>query len=112
MRIFSPRVARGVLTAIVLTSLGASSAGAPVIRVVPDGLLDVEQSSDAIVRYTLDGSDPGRDAGVWLAPVDLPPGYTLKARSFAADGTPEGDVTVREAPLEGARTPSTLVPLT
>jgi lysophospholipase L1-like esterase len=64
------------------------------------------------VRYTIDGSDPGRDAGVWLSPVDLPPGYTLKARTFSADGTPIGDVTVREAPPAGARTPSTLVPVT
>jgi lysophospholipase L1-like esterase len=49
---------------------------------------------------------------VWLAPVDLPAGYTLKARTFGADGAPIGTVTVREASSGGTRTPSTLVPVT
>ena len=39
---------------------------------------------------------------MWLAPVELPPGYTLKARAFSADGTPIGDVAAREAPPAGA----------
>jgi lysophospholipase L1-like esterase len=104
---------RFIVTSTVLATFATAAADAPVIRSRPDGLLDVERSSaGAIVRYTIDGSDPGRDAGVWLSPVNLPPGYTLKARTFSADGTPIGDVTVREAPPAGARTPSTLVPVT
>jgi lysophospholipase L1-like esterase len=64
------------------------------------------------VRYTLDGTDPGQDAGVWLAPVELPPGFTLKARAFSTTGAPVGGVVVRESPASGPRTPSTLVPVT
>ena len=65
------------------------------------------------MRYTLDGSDPTRDAGEWLAPVRVPPGYTVKARAIAADGTPVGSVATWSAPpAAGPRTPSTLVPVT
>ena len=104
---------RCLLATSVLATLGAAASDAPVIRVRADGLLDVEPSSPgAIVRYTLDESDPGRDAGVWLAPVTLPHGYTLKARTFAADGTAVGALTVRESASAGPRTPSTLVPVT
>jgi lysophospholipase L1-like esterase len=104
---------RFLVATAVLATLAAATADAPVIRTRADGLLDVEPPlSDAIVRYTVDGSDPGRDAGVWLAPVNLPAGYTLKARAFSPDGAPVGDITVREAPATGPRTPSTLVPVT
>lgn len=96
-----------------LATLAAATADAPVIRSRPDGLLDVRPPAPgAIVRYTLDGSDPGRDAGVWLAPVGLPAGYTLKARAFSRDGAPIGDVTVRKTASAITRIPSTLVPLT
>jgi lysophospholipase L1-like esterase len=87
----------------------AGAARAQTIRERPDGLLDVDAPAGAVVRYTLDGSDPDKSAGVWLAPVDLPAGYTLKARAFAPDGGPLGGVVVRQRAL---RTPSTLVPVT
>jgi lysophospholipase L1-like esterase len=96
-----------------LSTIAPAAADAPVLRARPDGLLDLDPPpSGSVVRYTLDGSDPDRSAGVWLAPVNLPPGYTLKARTFASDGTPIGAVTVREAPRAAALTPSTLVPVT
>jgi lysophospholipase L1-like esterase len=102
------------LAAAALGALATARSDAPVIRARADGLLALEPSQPgAVVRYTLDGSDPGRDAGVWLAPVSLPPGYTLKARRFAPDGTPIGHVTIREAlPPAVSRLPSTLVPVT
>jgi lysophospholipase L1-like esterase len=87
----------------------AVAARAQTIRERPDGLLAVDAPAGAVVRYTLDGSDPDKSAGVWLAPVDLPAGYTLKARAFAPDGSPLGDVVVRQRAL---RTPSTVVPVT
>ncbi len=90
------------------------AAEAPVIRARPDGLLDVTPPKGAaVVRYTLDGSDPDRGAGAWLAPVKLPGGYTLKARAFTSGGAPVGDLVVKEAPTAtGPKTPSTLVPVT
>src|SRR3954467_8836567 len=70
---------RFIVTSTVLATIATAAADAPYIRSRPDGLLDVDSASaGAIVRYTIDGSDPGRDAGVWLSPVNLPPGYTLK----------------------------------
>jgi lysophospholipase L1-like esterase len=106
-------VRRLLLAAAVLTTIAAAAVQAPVIRARSDGLLVLEAPPPgAVVRYTIDGSDPDRSAGVWLAPVKLPPGYTLKARTFGADGTPVGEITVREAPGAVARRPSTLVPVT
>jgi lysophospholipase L1-like esterase len=102
-----------LLFAVFLTSVCvAATAPAQTIRTRSDGLLDIDAPSGVVVRYTLDGSDPDKSAGVWLAPVNLPAGYTLKTRAFAADGTPTTDVIVKEAPAAGSRTPSTLVPVT
>src|SRR5687768_2678639 len=66
---------------------------APSIVARADGRLDISvPPAGAVMRYTLDGTDPTRDAGEWLAPVRVPPGYTLKARAIDADGTPVTDV--------------------
>src|SRR5215216_4771280 len=106
-------LSRFLVATTVVATLAAATADAPVIRTRTDGLLDVESSSPgAIVRYTVDGSDPGPDAGVWLAPVSLPAGYTLKARAFSQDGAPVSEITIKVAPPAGTRTPSTLVPVT
>ena len=104
---------RWVLVALIaLSALGAIAADAPAIRTNAAGLLEVDAAPGTTVRYTLDGSDPDRGSGVWLAPVDLPAGYTLKARGFAPDGNAVGNVAVRESPATGTRKPSTLVPVT
>ncbi len=100
------------LFAAVIALVSAAAAPAQTIRTRPDGLLDVDAPAGATVRYTLDGSEPDKSAGIWLAPVDLPSGYTLKARAFAADGTPVGNVVVKAAAAAASRKPSTLVPLT
>lgn len=65
-----------------------------------------------VVRYTLDGKDPTKDAGVLLAPVQVPSGYTLKARTFSADNTVFSAVASIAGPTNGTRPPSTLVPVT
>ena len=64
-------------------ALPAATVAAQTIRARADGLLEVTDAPPGtVVRYTLDGTDPTRDAGVWLAPVDVPAGYTVKARAF------------------------------
>jgi lysophospholipase L1-like esterase len=103
---------RVVIAVLSLSALGAIAANAPAIRTNAAGLLEVDAAPATTVRYTLDGSDPERGSGVWLAPVDLPAGYTLKARAFAPDGSPVSDVAVRESSARGTRKPSTLVPVT
>ena len=109
------QLAQALGCAFVLATLTATAAAqSPVVRTRSDGLLEATPPTiTAIVRYTLDGSEPEQSAGVWLAPVNLPPGYTLKARAFTSEGDPLGDVVVMEAPpAPGPRTPSTLVPVT
>jgi lysophospholipase L1-like esterase len=80
-----------------------------------DGLWEAPSPpAGTVLRYTLDGTEPTRDAGEWLAPVDVPPGYVLKVRAFSADGTAIGGVATRETPLPAgtARTAASLVPVT
>jgi len=107
------RLMRLLLAGYALTALAAATTvDAQTIRTRPDGLLDVEAPAGAVVRYTLDGSDPDKSAGVWLAPVEVPGGYTLKTRAFAADGSPIGEVVVQHSPAAASPAPSTLVPVT
>ncbi len=97
--------------ALLLTPLCAGEA--PVLHVRADGRLDVSAPpAGTVIRYTLDGTVPTRDAGEWLAPVAAPPGYTVKAQAFTPDGTAVGEVATWTAAPAATRTPSTLVPLT
>lgn len=94
-------------------TLPASTAAAQTIRARPDGLLEVADAPPGtVVRYTLDGTDPSRDAGVWLAPVDVPAGYTLKARAFTPDHRPVGTPLAWASRATGPRLASTVVPVT
>ncbi len=102
-----------VATVLVAAAAVGVTAQSPTITPRADGRLDVSSApSGTVVRYTLDGSEPAREAGEWLAPVSVPPGYTLKARAVTADGTPVGEVATWSAPEDGPRLPSTLVPVT
>ena len=94
-------------------ALSAAPAGAQTIRARADGLLEVtDVPPGTVVRYTLDGTDPTRDAGVWLAPVDAPGGYTVKARAFTPDHAPVGTQVEWVSRATGPRIASTLVPVT
>lgn len=100
--------------ALGLTLGGAlPEATAQTIRARADGLLEVTDTPPGtVVRYTLDGTNPTRDAGVWLAPVHAPAGYTVKARAFASDHTPVGAQAEWVSQATGPRIASTLVPVT
>jgi hypothetical protein len=94
-------------------ALPAATVAAQTIRARADGLLEVTDAPpESVVRYTLDGTDPTRDAGVWLAPVDVPAGYTVKARAFTPDHTPVGTPLEWASRATGPRIASTLVPVT
>lgn len=110
---------------LIAACAAAVPAEAQTIRVRADGLLEVADAPpDTVVRYTLDGTEPTRDAGVWLAPVNVPAGYTVKARAFTADHTPVGTPMTWTPPAtaataatattaaKGPRIASSLVPVT
>lgn len=67
-----------------------------------------------VIRYSIDGSDPGPKGGPYLAPIVLPAGGTVKARAYTEDRKTKSDLF--EAKFEavaGAKPlPSTLVPCT
>jgi lysophospholipase L1-like esterase len=111
------RMTLGIAAVTAVLTLAATLLGgtaeAQTIRARADGLLEVvDVPTAAVMRYTLDNSEPTRDAGVWLAPVELPAGYTVKARAFTADHTPIGTLVERTTPATGTRIASTLVPVT
>jgi lysophospholipase L1-like esterase len=63
-----------------------------------------------VVRYTLNGKDPDFSAGIFLAPIELPEGGTVKAAAF--DGNKRvGEVRTQVVPGPGPKN-TALVPLT
>ena len=65
----------------------------PEIRRDSDGVVTITGTgTHTVIRYTLDGRDPERDAGAYLAPIVLPHGGTVKARAFSANDTVKGPV--------------------
>lgn len=109
----APLIAAVILAGTVLAARQA--APPPTLAIGNGGLVTVPAAAPGtVVRYTLDGTDPVRDSGPWLAPVAVPPGYQLKARAFTVDGTPVGDIAVHDGPPTGGspRPPTSVVPVT
>jgi lysophospholipase L1-like esterase len=69
---------------------------------------------DAVIRYSVDGSDPGPKTGSYLAPILLPGGGTVKARAFSQDRKQMSELAeMTFEPLAGVTAPpATLVPCT
>ncbi|MBM3868623.1 MAG: hypothetical protein FJ384_06810 [Verrucomicrobia bacterium] len=73
------------------------------VTVVPEKPTDV-------IRYTLNGKDPDFSAGVYLAPIELPEGGTVKAAAFEGNKR-VGQTVTQSVPGTGPRN-TALVPLT
>ena len=73
----------------------------------------VPASPTEIVRYTLNGKDPDFSAGVYLAPIGLPEGGTVKAAAFEGNKL-VGKVSTLPIQFDGSNGPknSALLPLT
>lgn len=67
-----------------------------------------------VIRYSIDGSDPGPKGGPYLAPIVLPAGGTVKARAWSEDRKVKSDLfEAKFDALPGAKPlPATLVPCT
>jgi lysophospholipase L1-like esterase len=63
-----------------------------------------------VIRYTLNGKAPDFSAGVYLAPIELPEGGTVKAAAFEANKL-VGEVVTQVVPGPGPKN-TALVPLT
>lgn len=69
-----------------------------------------KDSPTEVVRYTLNGKDPDFSAGVYLAPIELPEGGTVKAAAFEGNKR-VGQIVTQEVPGAGPKN-TALVPLT
>ena len=76
------------------------------VTIVPEKPTDV-------IRYTLNGKDPDFSAGVYLAPIELPEGGTVKAAAFEGNKV-VGKVSTLPVLFDGSNGPknSALLPLT
>ena len=69
-----------------------------------------KDSPTEVVRYTLNGKEPDFSAGVYLAPIELPEGGTVKAAAFEGNRR-VGQIVTQEVPGAGPKN-TALVPLT
>lgn len=67
-----------------------------------------------VIRYSVDGSDPGPKGGPYLAPIVLPAGGNVKSRAYTEDRKVKSDlVETKFDAVAGAKPlPATLVPCT
>jgi lysophospholipase L1-like esterase len=68
----------------------------------------------AVIRYSIDGSDPGPKGGPYLAPIVLPTGGTVKARAYSEDRKVKSELFEAkfDAVADAKPLPTTLVPCT
>lgn len=87
----------------------------PVIQRDANGVVTlVCATPGAHIRYSLDGSDPTKKAGPYLAPIELPRGGTVKARAFSEDRQQQSELAEAtfDAVRPGSRPPSSVLPVT
>lgn len=116
------RLLAGVFLAAIVFSLREADAQAlatalskPEIQRDAKGLVTITCTTlDGVIRYSIDGSDPGPKGGPYLAPIALPQGGVVKARVFTSDRKEKGELaSVELASLPGAARPaSAFVPVT
>jgi lysophospholipase L1-like esterase len=80
----------------------------PSIVFLPDGRVALDCESGALIRYTFEDKDPDRSEGVYLEPIYVPPGRTVRARAILRDGLEASAVVM----IVGRAQPSTLVAVT
>lgn len=93
----------------------ATALSKPEIQRDAKGLVTITCTTlDGVIRYSIDGSDPGPRSGPYLAPIALPQGGVVKARVFTPDRKEKGELASAEfRSLAGAPQPaSAFVPVT
>lgn len=87
----------------------------PVLQRDDKGIVTITCATPgAVIRYSLDGSDPGAKGGPYLAPIALAHGGVVKARAFSEDRKQKSDLAeMKFDALPGVTAPPTsLVPCT
>lgn len=114
---------RPLLSSLLLSLCGvlhaqtALTLAPPTMLSAPDGKTELKsETPDTTILYTLDGTDPIATSNPYLATIETPPGFTLKARTFSKDRKTMSDVAsasiVSFAPNPAPTVPSTVVPCT
>ena len=86
----------------------ATALSKPEIQRDAKGLVTITCTTlDGVIRYSIDGSDPGPKSGPYLAPIALSQGGVVKARVFTADRKDKGELaSVEFRSLPGAPEPA------
>ena len=107
--------AAGVLAACLLAVAQDERLDVPQVRRDADGTVTISTTTkSAVIRYTLDGSDPVQRSGPYLAPIALAQGGTVKARAFTEDRKSQSALAeMKFEALPGAKAlPTTLITCT
>ena len=93
----------------------AAALATPEIKATAGVVTITSASPGALILYSLDKSDPGANAGPYLAPIALPHGGIVKARAFTADHKQKS--ALAEAKIESIKPdepapPTSIVPVT
>ncbi|MEY4033716.1 MAG: hypothetical protein RL492_910 [Verrucomicrobiota bacterium] len=108
----SPRLCFALLCA--LASVASVRAAIDIMEVdAAKKAISIETNARTdVVRYTLDGRDPDFSSGVYLAPIELPEGGTVKAAVFV-DQKRVGPVVSKSLPVNPSDLPNSAeVPVT
>ena len=103
------------LTTSFLNAQTALQLALPAIQRDAAGVVTLHVAAEnATILYTLDGADPIAKSNPYLAPIELPGGGTVKARTFSTDRGAMSEVaTATFAPIAGqTMQPSTIVAVT
>jgi beta-glucosidase len=107
-----------ILTFVACAAIQAQNAvqlAPPVIQQTQAGIVTLKAAPDTTILYTLDGAEPIAKSNPYLAPIDIPHGGTLKARTFSQDRKTMSEVITKVLPPIPSFVvpiPSTLVPVT
>lgn len=108
----SPRLCLPLLSALVFVASAQAAIDIMEVDATKKTITIETNARTDVVRYTLDGRDPDYSAGVYLAPIELPEGGTVKAAVFV-DQKRVGPVVSKSLPTNPSDLPNSAeVPVT
>ena len=108
----SPRLCLSLLSALAFVASAQAAIDIMEVDTAKKTITIETNARTDVVRYTLDGRDPDYSAGVYLAPIELPEGGTVKAAVFV-DQKRVGPVVSKSLPTNPSDLPNSAeVPVT
>lgn len=98
----------GILLAVLNCSVCAEVAAPSFQRLVDGRVQLITSTPGAVIRYAFEEREVDRSSGVYLAPVVVPFGRSLRAKAFSSDGSEQSGTLL----VEAQALPSSLIEVT